>query len=168
MHYVKCLYCDRTFDADKERYVKPNKTRYAHIECYELVQEKEQYKSQLIHYIQDLFKMPKVTSIIYKQINSYLEDPQYGYTYQGILNSLKYFYEVKKGDVSKANNRLGIVPYVYDEAQEYFENINSTNEKNKQIMSQMNSYNTETIDITIPSPQRVERKRNLFTFLDEE
>jgi hypothetical protein len=37
----------------------------------------------------------------------------YHFTYSGILNTLKYWYEIKKNDTSKSNGALGIVPYVY-------------------------------------------------------
>lgn len=32
--YVKCLYCNTSFDKHKELYVKPRSNRYAHAECY--------------------------------------------------------------------------------------------------------------------------------------
>lgn len=33
-HYVVCLYCKKRFDADIEPFIKPNSTRYAHLECH--------------------------------------------------------------------------------------------------------------------------------------
>ena len=34
-HYVKCLYCNKYFDRDKEPFVKVNSRRYAHKMCAE-------------------------------------------------------------------------------------------------------------------------------------
>lgn len=48
------------------------------------------------------------------QIKKFMQD--YKYSYSGILRTLKYFYEVKQNDISKSNNGIGIVPWVYQEA----------------------------------------------------
>jgi hypoxanthine phosphoribosyltransferase len=45
-----------------------------------------------------------------------------GMTYKGMTNALKYFYDVKKNSIEKSNNGIGIIPWVYEEAQKYFEN----------------------------------------------
>ena len=44
-----------------------------------------------------------------------------GYTDKGILRALRFFYEIKGNTTTKANGRIGIVPYVYEEAHLYFE-----------------------------------------------
>lgn len=46
----------------------------------------------------------------------------YNYTYSGILRTLKYVFEVKNGDLSKANGGIGIVPWKYQEAYNYYYN----------------------------------------------
>ena len=53
------------------------------------------------------------------------------YTYSGILKTLKYWFEIKKGDLEKANGGIGIVPYVYDDAFLYWRGIWEAREKNK-------------------------------------
>lgn len=45
-----------------------------------------------------------------------------GMTYRGQLLALKYFYEVKKGDIKKSRGSIGIITYVYDEARVYYQN----------------------------------------------
>ena len=45
---------------------------------------------------------------------------KYNYTYNGIAQSLHYFYNVKGNDIKKANNAISIVPYVYLDAFNYF------------------------------------------------
>ena len=168
MHYVKCLYCNRTFDADTEEYVKPNSNRYAHKACYDVYLQNEKDKEELIDYITQLFELKSPGPVIYKQLKTFRSDPAYGYSNKGILNALKYFYEVKKGNKEKANAQLGIVPYIYDEAQKYYENIERANKVNQQVLNNGFKYNIEVDTVTIPSPQRNVRKRNLFSFLDEE
>jgi hypothetical protein len=43
-----------------------------------------------------------------------------GFTNRGIYFTLKYFYEVKNGDWSKGHGGLGIIPYVYKDAAQYW------------------------------------------------
>ena len=42
------------------------------------------------------------------------------FTNKGIYFTLKYFYEIKKGDWGKSHQGIGIVPYIYKEATEYW------------------------------------------------
>lgn len=167
MHCVKCLYCGKTFDAETEDFVKPNSNRYAHAACYQLKQEEENKKNELIDYIVKLFDLKTPGPVIYRQIKNYKTNPEYNYTDDGILKALKYFYEIKKGDKSKANAQLGIVPYIYNEAQEYFNSLEIINKLNAEVLKK-NEFKYEVEKVTIPSPQRHEQKRNLFSFLDEE
>lgn len=44
-----------------------------------------------------------------------------GMPYRGQLLTLKYFYEVKKNSVEKANGSIGIIPFVFTEARLYYE-----------------------------------------------
>ena len=43
-----------------------------------------------------------------------------GYSYSGILKSLVYFYDVKHNSKEKANNSIGIVPFCYQDAYNYY------------------------------------------------
>lgn len=64
----------------------------------------------------------KINQSVFTAIPRYLKK---GYTYLGIVRALEYHYVVKKGSIAKGNNGIGIVPYVYDEAQTYFKSVNA-------------------------------------------
>ena len=98
------------------------------------------------------------------QIKKFIQD--YNYTYSGILRTLKYFYEVKQNDLSKSNNGIGIVPWVYQEAYNYY--YNQWLLKQKNIDKNIEEYTPNYIDITIKDPIRQQKKKNIFKFLDEE
>ena len=53
-----------------------------------------------------------------QQLKSFKEE--YNYSYSGILKSLVYFYEVKGNSVDKANGGIGIVPFIYQDAFNYY------------------------------------------------
>ena len=61
-----------------------------------------------------------------KQWDNYL---QQGKRAKGIYLTLRYFYDIKKGDKNKANGGIGIVEYVYDEAGKYWVEQQEKNEK---------------------------------------
>lgn len=169
MHKVKCYYCNQYFDADKEPYVKVNERRYAHEYCQEhrdeIMSQEEKDKEELDNYIMEKLNLEFVTPIIQKQIKAFLKD--YKYTYKGIYLSLKYYFEVQNNPAAKTNGRISIVPYIYEEAQAYWERIekNSKQNENKNIAD----YIPTKIKVKIKIPERPRQKRSKkFSFLDEE
>lgn len=167
-HPVKCLYCGKTFDRDKEPWVKVTSKRYAHKACSmtqeELLSEEEKDKQELEKYIMKLFKINFINPLMKKQIKSYIKD--YGYSYSGIQKSLQYFYEIKNNSIEKANGGIGIVPYVYDKAYKYYYALWEAQQKNEN--KDINLFVPKVKEVVIPVPKVKIKKRNLFAFLDEE
>ena len=165
-HIVICKYCHEKFDANKEEFIKPASNRYAHKSCYEKYQkelsQEEKDKKELEEYIKKLFKTTTIDQRIYHQIDKYIKE--YKYTYSGIHRSLIYFYEIKKGSIEKANGGLGIVPYIYQEAYNYYYNIWLAQQKNENKV--IEDYTPNEIVITIVPPERKQKRRKLFNFLD--
>lgn len=166
-HRVKCTVCGRVFDRDKEAYINTSARRYAHYKCATGVDppidQEQKDKEELEEYIKKIFHIDYITPKINKQIKSYMDN--YGYTYSGMHGALVYAFEIKHSDINKANGGIGLVPWVYSEAKEYFNKLSSIQEKNTEII------NTKTIEskvIYIRPPKRKIKKRNLFSFLDEE
>ena len=112
----------------------------------------------------ELFDWEYVQPRVKRQISNYIEE--YNFTYSGIQKSLEYFYHIKGNPIEKANGGIGIVPYVYRDAYNYYYALWEAKQKNKGI--KVRDYITEIKEISIPPPQRNIRKRQLFTFLDEE
>lgn len=167
-HIVTCVYCKQRFDRDKFPYVQVSARRYAHQECSLTEEQKlnkeEQDKIDLENYILKLFKIDYVDAKIRKQIKQYREE--YNYTYSGIRKALVYFYEIKGNSIEKANGGIGIVPYVYQSAYNYYLALWQAQQKNQDKV--LNDYVPRVKEIVIPRPQRKVKKRELFTFLDEE
>ena len=63
-------------------------------------------------------KIDYVDARIQLQIKQYIND--YNFTYSGIRKALIYFYEIKGNSIDKANGGIGIVPYVYKNAYNYY------------------------------------------------
>ena len=139
--------------------------KYVHKACQELEEKREKTdKEQLEDYIKELFDTTYIDPRVRAQIKKYVEE--FNYTYSGIHKALVYHYEIKGGDKSKANGGIGIVPYVYENAYNYYYNLWLAKQKNKDV--EIEQYTPKVKEIVIPRPQRKVKKRPLFTFLDEE
>lgn len=168
-HIVKCPYCGQNFDANAEIFIKIGR-RYAHQICYETAEaqksQDEKDKEILEKYIMNLFGIDYITPKIRKQINSYINE--YHYSYSGILKALQYSFDVKGNDVAKANEGIGIVPYTYQSAYNYYYAIWLAKQKNKD--KKIADYIPDRqVEVKIKSPKRKEKKKaSKFNFLDLE
>ena len=122
-HYVICSVCGKRFDRDKVQAVKSNARRYAHQSCYpqgEIVPlpQVDEDLQKLNEYIEKLLGNNYNKARVKQQLKSFKEE--YNYSYSGILKSLVYFYEVKGNSIDKANGGIGIVPFIYQDAFNYY------------------------------------------------
>ena len=167
-HYVICTVCGKRFDRDKEATTQVSSRRYAHKDCAEKAvstkTQEEIDKENLEHYIMKLLKEDYITPRVRKQINSFIE--QYNYTYSGMHKALVYFYEVKGNDPTKANGGIGIIPYCYRQAYEYYYSLWLAQQKNEKKV--IKEYVPEVRVIKIPIPQRKTKRRKLFAFFEED
>ena len=154
-HLVTCLYCGKKVDRDKIPMIKVSARRYAHPECAEHkeeVQTQEQKDLEALEqYIMKLFDEPFVNARARKQINEYKE--KYDYTYSGMLKTLIWWYEVKNNSIEKANGGIGIVPYIYEDANEYFKSIEKSSQKINPATFKMGS---KIVDIDFSKEKKVE------------
>lgn len=99
---------------------------------FEGMDEKEQ-RAVCIHYAYTLFDQ-KIASRSYRMVDSYRKK---GMTWLGMIRALEWFYIVRKNDISKANESVGIIPHVYEDAQKYYKRANEIIEERyrKQILS---------------------------------
>lgn len=107
----KCPHCNKEVKEEEAIYNTKTK-RYYHELCYNILLERK----QLIDYVCELFGYKKPSIKVYQQMANYYER---GVSYADMLLTLKYFYEIKKGDISKSQGGIGIIPYVLDEAKEF-------------------------------------------------
>lgn len=97
-------------------------------------------------------------------MNDYIKE--YQYTYSGMLKALIYFYEVKGNNKNKANGGIGIIPFIYKDAYNYYYNLWIIQQSNKD--KNVIDYVPKLKEIKIPIPKKEPRKRSVFTFLDEQ
>lgn len=170
------------FDRDKYPYVQVKSRRYAHPECAkqaennedtplqvhnppEKVKTKEDLdKEKFEEYVKNLLGESYINARVRKQMNDYIKE--YQYTYSGMLKALVYFYEVKGNNKNKANGGIGIIPFIYKDAYNYYYNLWMIQQSNKD--KNVIDYVPKLKEIKIPIPKKEPRKRSVFTFLDEQ
>jgi hypothetical protein len=131
---VKCRICKQQFNRldpnliEGVDYVKPSERMYYHKKCYDEYQNSKLdvhadmtdelwFKAAWDFLRRDLkydFNFVKVR----KQWESFLKSKM---TAKGMYFALKYFYEIKKNDVAKSENGIGIIPHIYEDSRNYWQ-----------------------------------------------
>ncbi len=150
---TKCPVCNLFFNRDQVAFVH-HKNRYYHKSCYDKqIQQTVQDEKDLIileDYIVHLLQLDCINARIRKQIKD-MKDT-YNFSYSGIHKSLEYFYEVKKNSIAKANGGIGIVPYVYEDAKNYYYTMYMAQEQNRG--KDARAYIVKGRTVVIEPPQR--------------
>ena len=164
-HMVKCTVCGESFDRDKVQAVKSGARRYAHYTCLpegELVPLPNAVVDQdlvdLENYIKNLLGDDYNPARVKKQIKDY--KAEYNYSYSGMLKALVWFYEVKGNSIEKANGGIGILPFVYQDAYNYYYSLYLAQLVNEE--KDVNQYKTKVREIVIKSPSVAEKPVRLF------
>ena len=167
-HMVTCTVCKEKFDRDKVQAVKVSARRYAHYRCYpqgELVPLADPRDGDLIlleEYIKKLLGKSYNPARVKKQIKEYKEE--YNYTYSGMLKTLYWFFEIKKNPIEKANGGIGIIPYVYKDACDYFYSIYLASIANQDVVVN----NIKVKEYFISSPEVHRKPPKLFNTEEDE
>lgn len=167
-HKVKCTICGKEFDRDKVQAVKDGARRYAHYTCKpdgeKVPMKKPENKdlTALKAYAKELLGESYNPARVSSQIKKFHD--QFDYSYSGMLKALKWFYEIEKNPIYKANGGLGIIPYIYQDAFNYFYNLYQA----EQNLTNGLQYKKVTKEIEIKSPRAKNKPHKLFSFLDEE
>lgn len=161
---VKCLYCGEMFDRNATDCVKPKGNRYAHKHCHDAAcanksQEELDYEA-LVEYIKHLFGTPNPR--VWKQIKEFKDN--YNFTYSGMHKTLIWWFELKHNDIEKANGGIGIIPYVYQDASQYYYALYLAQLANEDKTAQI--VNVKEFFIDPPKSQRPAPR--LFKFREED
>ena len=150
-HFVICKYCGQRFNRDVEPFVEVGSRRYAHKDCADKVdasmtqEEKDYYK--LEEYIKKLFSIDTISAKIKKQIHDFRQE--YGYTYSGMLKTLYWWYEIKGNSIELSQEGIGIVPFVYNQAEKYFYALYMA----KMFNDGLEEYKPKVEEVEIASPR---------------
>lgn len=164
-HFVICKYCGEKFNRDIEPFVEVSSRRYAHKACADKVnatipQEEKDY-AELEKYIKKLFNIKTLNIKMRKQIQEFHQE--YGYTYTGMLKTLYWWYEIKDHTTELAQNGIGIVPYVYADAEKYYYTLYLA----KMVNDNAPVSKPKIQEVEIASPRVTTQTRRLFHLDDD-
>ena len=149
---VKCKYCGKQFNRNAEPCIEVSSRRYAHKSCAEQylnsISKDEKDYLELEKYIKKLFGLNVLTAKIKRQIKEYKEE--YDYSYSGIQKTLYWWFEVRKNSLEKANDGIGIVPYVYDECKNYYYRLYLAKTANEIVNNTIPKAQIQEIEIGSP------------------
>ena len=168
----KCLFCGGIINIVEEEFEKVS-NRYAHKICYNndttgKVKELKD-KKILIDYVLKIYQTDKLPTNIARQIQQYYNE---GKTYEGIYFALFYLHNAKKNPVFLNKPTIGIVPSVYDEANEHYrkirEKMEKEKEKTKAEVKQAQSMKTVKIIKKSVKKEQPKVQKRYFKMLDDE
>ena len=141
----KCHYCGQVVLRDKA--IKKDKFYY-HTECLKEYED----RAELFKYCCKLWGLKLPGPTIIRQAKTFRDK---GYTYRGMMFTLKYFYEVKHNNPNKykGSETIGIIPYVYEDAKAFYAQII---EQRKEIAEQLNDKEPQKVEA---SKVKVEQKK---------
>lgn len=145
--FVKCKYCGGQVDKESYLYSRDTSGRYYHDSCYEKKKAGYSFNQSTKEE-----KLPSIRELIHNKIrslcgNDYVktrvenqikENLKQGRTPEGILKSLEYWYDIQKHDPTEAHGGIGIVEYIYSDAQKYFD-------RKEQLKKQAELVSPETV-----------------------
>ena len=166
-HMVKCTVCGKRFNRDKIQAVKTGPMRYAHQVCFpegELVplEVEDPELAELENYIQNLLGEDYNRARVNKQIKDFRQN--YDYSYSGMLKTLIWFYDIKGNSKDKANGGIGIIPFVYQDACNYYYSLYLAQIANAQI----ENFKPVVREITIASPEVYRKPIKMFNVGEDE
>lgn len=162
-----CRVCKQELNTKSSDCINPVRNFYYHKKCYEDWKKDkdkpttelnaEQYLLALLDYLKYEARLKDMN---YAKINTQWKSLlKKGYKPKGIYLTVRYFYEIKKGDGSKSNGGIGIVEYIYEESSIYWTN---RVRNNAQIIEKINEQvqlaaNRQTINV---KKEKVKKKNN--------
>ena len=162
---VKCFFCGEYFDREKEPCIKVNARRYAHLSCAEKqdasILQEEKDKDAFYQMVKSIYGKKYNFMMINQQATNYIKE--YGYTWSGMTGCLHWFYNINHGSLEEGNGGIGIIPFIYDNVKEYYQDIYNAQEKNKKIKIMR-----EPVEFNIQSPRAWQQPPHLLNMEDED
>ena len=113
-------------------------------------EEEFKLKKDFFDYLKIVSGIDNLSAKVYVLAEDYIK--KYNFTYLGMKQALEYYFQLCKN--KPIGDCIGIIPYIYDEANKYFEDIERVELENKNRDLQ-NMYKEKTIKISTIRKKKV-------------
>ena len=96
-----------------------------------------------------------------KQLSQY--EREHNFTYSGMLKSLIYFFEIQHNGIDKTNGGIGIIPFVYQSARDYYYALWVAQQQNEDKVIQVKEK-----EVIIKAPRKPSLFKKLFSLGEED
>ena len=154
-----------------EDWIMPKKGVYYHMKCYQEKPSIEANNKSNDYWLDKIWAYLKIDaripnldySKIKRQFFLYIKNGEY--TAKGIYFSLVYLYDYKKANKEKAEGGIGIVPYVYKEAGDFWAEKYQKDNTILEAVARQIEERQERIKLKIKKKKKVDKKSR-FNFND--
>lgn len=113
---VICQHCREKFVRTEGNFIKDTKGYY-HDTCHKTMLQERAGREDLLKYCYEILGKDMNPALIQKQLKQFVD--KYHYTESGVKGTLYYLVEIKKMRLNPKMG-IGIVPYYYTKARDYF------------------------------------------------
>lgn len=160
-HIVTCRFCKKKFDTNTTDYIMPKERFYYHTECYKEEQDSKTKEEKDVEEFYNCMKeiFGEYNYVVTKKLaNKYISEN--GYTYSGMTKALRWYYQIQNNPIEKANGTIGLLPYFYNDAKNYYHKIYLAELANKE--KNLKEYIPKEKVIEIMNPQIYIKPLKLF------
>lgn len=178
---VHCRVCKKEIDRDATEegkdWIQPVKNWYYHPDCYENFAKKKQDIRNDIHADVDnsiwfdalydyLLKDLKMSLNMQKVVSQWQHWLKSGYTAKGIYFTMRYFFEIAKGDTTKSDG-IGIVKFLYQDACQYWvDRENEGSEIFRKIEAQVHYANNQKVVNVVKKVPKKDKDKDKYKIID--
>jgi hypothetical protein len=159
---IKCKYCGEPVDKKSDDCIKVT-NRYAHKHCYDQAPPEEHAEEDFYNYCSHLFGRSYDHVRTRRMAEKFLKENT-NWTFQGMLKSLQWFYDIKKHSTDGANGSIGILPFIYEQAKQYYYEVYVAEQSAKIIEETPES---REVDIEIPHYEKNKKRIKLLDFEED-
>lgn len=157
-----CAYCSKPIESVRYR---THRSKHYHNDCYNaLIQSVESAQGEMVissdaeleEYLRNLFRVNELPMSIRTQLRLYIERDKLKPTI--IRKVLEYFYDIKGNNPDYERPSIGIVPYVYDEAREFYRRLYAAEQdaKTARITTESRVVRISPPDTSLPISVKIE------------
>lgn len=162
---INCSVCKKSFKRKNEIVLETHlKKNFCCNKCSEEFIHEEEEKEKMIEWLKDYFKVEKLPTRIYMQMEDFKNKKHISYSWT--FTTLRYIVKIQGRDLEIGT--IGIVPYVVDECKQYVFDLNDRKKRAKKTGEENKTRFTDNTVVINMSKIDLKREENIDKMLIKE